>query len=102
MSDTTTTVVFVVMSVSAVFIIGISCLIYKCRKDPEKTYTAEQYGISDTEDESNYRDDTISEEDALMIPMDREDTIDSLKHQLSQGIWYIYIYIKYMIIENAI
>lgn len=85
MSDTTTTVVFVVMSVSAIFIIGISCLIYKCRKDP-KSSDIIQYGISDTSAESNYRDDTLSEEDALMIPMDREDTIDSLKQQLSQGL----------------
>ena len=92
MSDTTTTVVFVVMSVSAIFIIGISCLIYKCRRDP-KTSAAIQYGVSDTSAESNYRDDTLSEEDALMIPMDREDTIDSLKQQLSQGM-YTYLYIK--------
>merc|ERR1712130_870498 len=42
-------------------------------------------GISDdSRIGSNYRDDTISEEDQLMIPIDREDTIDSLRQQLSQ------------------
>eukprot|EP01083_Nonionella_stella_P234955 826683_1 len=84
MADTTT-VIFTVMTVSAVFIIGLSCLIYKCRTDPKKRYIPESYGISDTDaNGSHYRDDTLSEEDQLMIPVDREDTIDSLQKQLSQ------------------
>ena len=91
MSDTTTTVVFTIMTVSAVAIISLACLIYKCRstslKDPN------QYGMTDTDDStrnSDYADDTntLSEEDQLMIPVDREDTISSLRDQLSQGIDY--------------
>jgi len=89
MADTTT-IIFSVMTVSALFIIGLSCLIYKCRRDPNKrpfpdNRYPETYGISDdSRIGSNYRDDTISEEDQLMIPIDREDTIDSLRQQLSQ------------------
>eukprot|EP00483_Globobulimina_turgida_P007490 UN07504 len=82
MADTTT-VIFTIMTVSAVFIIGLSCVIYKCRTDPKSRYEPESYGVSDR-DAVNYRDQTLSEEDQLMIPLDREDTIDSLKQQLSQ------------------
>merc|ERR1712228_183670 len=61
-------------------IICLACLLYKCRTNQ----TQKRNDQSDAPHINNYGDETISEEDQLMIPVDREDTIDSLRHQLSQ------------------
>lgn len=80
MADTLT-VVFSVTTGSAVFIICLACLLYKCR-----AIEKQQKGNA-LSDASGYDDVTISEEDQLMIPVvERVDTIESLRHQLSQGL----------------
>eukprot|EP01083_Nonionella_stella_P085277 236388_1 len=98
MADTPT-VVFAIMTVSSIFIIGISCVIYKCRAD-QKPSMPEPYR-DDSRTDSNYGVDTVSEEDALMIPLDREDTIDSLRQQVVQGYCVNVANVRYIQVATA-
>ena len=97
--ETTLTVVFSVMAGAAVVIICLALFIYKWHTNKQSESNRHRYRVSETEDSthnSDYADNTLSEEDALMTPYEREDTISSLKKELddlAQGIYTIYVYI---------
>eukprot|EP00485_Elphidium_margaritaceum_P008089 CAMPEP_0202702360 /NCGR_PEP_ID=MMETSP1385-20130828/15363_1 /ASSEMBLY_ACC=CAM_ASM_000861 /TAXON_ID=933848 /ORGANISM="Elphidium margaritaceum" /LENGTH=232 /DNA_ID=CAMNT_0049359997 /DNA_START=64 /DNA_END=762 /DNA_ORIENTATION=- len=75
------------MGVVVFLLILLSFILYKCRSDAKQRYSsATEHSATSDEDElqsrHDYRDDMMSEEDQLMIPVDEDDTIVSLKQRI--------------------
>ena len=80
-----TAVVTTVMAVTSTVVLALAYVIYRCQRDTTETvkYSNIDRTTSETEDDPEAIEHALSEEDHLMIPMDR-DTILDLKRQLSQ------------------
>merc|ERR1711971_190401 len=84
-----------IMCAAATVLMALACFVYRRRDCPSKNYA------SDRSDESElFRENVLSEEDQLMIPMDR-DTIDDLKRQLSEVSVANVRYIQIGVVEKA-